>query len=103
MNFTGNEDHSIVIEDAAAMTKSYRDANPGMVLGGYFGKAAVQAILAQEGCVGIRYYNALNDNGEHTVVLVGVKANKDDIENGILAEFAKPIPPFAGVDNQLNS
>jgi hypothetical protein len=103
MSFTGNEDHSITLAAATTMTEDFRDANPGAILGGFFGKTAIEAILNQTDCVGIRYYNALHANGDPTIVLVGVKANQDDLYNGVLAEFAKPMPPFSSSNNPLNS
>lgn len=103
MSFTGNEDHSITLAAASAMTKDFRDANPGAILGGFFGKAAIQAILDQPDCTGIRYYNALTANGDPTLVLVGVKANQDDLVNGLLADYAKPMPPYSSANNALNS
>lgn len=103
MSFTGNENHSITLADASKMTKDFRDNNPGAVLGGFFGRDAIEAILAQTDCVGIRYYNAETSTGEHTIILVGAKANQDDLANGLLAEFARPNPPYQSSNNALNS
>jgi hypothetical protein len=102
MSFSSDQDHSISLAAAAAMTKDYRDANPGALLGGFFGKDALQAILNQPECVGIRHYYAL-DNGAPTLVLVGAKANQDDMINGELADSALPNPPFGSYPNVLNS
>jgi len=102
MSFNPNQDHSISLAAAAAMTKEYRDANPGALLGGFFGKDAIQAILDQPDCVGIRYYYAL-DSGAPTLVLVGAKANQDDMVNGELADSALPDPPNSSTPNALNS
>ncbi|MFT7592368.1 MAG: hypothetical protein ACI9UJ_002300, partial [bacterium] len=68
MSFNPNQDHSISLAAAAAMTKDYRDANPGARLGDFFGKDALQAIIDQADCVGITYYFALDDNNELTLV-----------------------------------
>lgn len=103
MSFTGQEDHSISLAEAASMTKKFRDNNPGDRLGGFFGKDALLAILNQENCVGIRFYNAEDANGEHTLVLVGAKADQDDIESGVLADHSLPDPPYSAPANQLNS
>ena len=102
MSFTGQEDHSISLADAAEMTKKYRDNNPGKRLGGFFGRDAVQAILDQEDCVGIRFYNAEDDKGKSTIVLVGAEANQNDMQNGLLAESPLPNPPFSSQNNPLN-
>ena len=103
MSFNPNQDHSISLAAAAAMTKDYRDNNPGALVGGFFGKDALQAILDQPECVGIRYYYALDSNDDPTLVLVGAKANEDDIVNGELADAALPDPPNSSSPNALNS
>ena len=102
MSFSPNQDHSISLAAAAAMTKDYRDANPGALLGGFFGKDALQAILDQPECVGIRYYYAL-DGSAPTLVLVGAIADENDIVNGLLADVALPNPPNSSSANPLNS
>jgi len=103
MSFTGQEDHSISLEEAAGMTKKFRDNNEGKRLGGFFGKDALQAILDQEECVGIRFYNAEDAEGKHTIVLVGAKADQDDLVDGELAEHSLPHPPYNAPGNALNS
>ena len=51
--FTGHEDHFITLEEGALFTRNYRDANPeSPVVGGYVGRDAIEAILAQDGVVG---------------------------------------------------
>ena len=103
MSFTGNENHDIDLNDAAKMTKDYRIANPGEILGGFFGKDAIEAILAQEGCVGIRYYHALTEDGKRTIVLVGAKEDQNDIVDGKIADYTVPDPPGSSLPNPLNS
>ncbi|MFT5724664.1 MAG: hypothetical protein ACI9JN_001783 [Bacteroidia bacterium] len=102
MSFNPNQNHSITLVIAAAMTKDYRDSNPGATLGGFFGKDALQAILNQPNCVGISYYYAL-DGAAPTLVLVGAKAEEDDMINGLLADHGLPNPPNGSQPNVLNS
>ena len=102
--FTGKEDHRISLSDAAAMTKTYRQSVPdGSRKGGFFGRDALEAILAQEGCVGIRYYHGINSKGEPVVILVGADENEDDLYEGELCEFAEPCPTRCSTNNALNS
>jgi hypothetical protein len=102
MPFTGNEDHSISLKDAAKMTENYRTAvESGGLLGGYFGRDALQAILDQQGCTGIRIYNARNDAGEENFVLVGVNSEGEDMTDGPLAEYTLGCPPFCPTASQL--
>ncbi len=102
--FTGNEDQRISLEEAAAMTERYRDSvATGLPQGGFFGRDGIETILAQEGCVGIRYYNGINSKGQSVIILVGADENEDDMTTGLLLEFAIPCPTQCGVNNALNS
>jgi hypothetical protein len=105
MAFTGDEDHSISIEDAAQLTQNYREqANSGDVLGEFFGKQALLSILSQEGCVGIRCYFGKRANGQLALVLTGVDENEDDLlEEGEIAETGTSCPPNCSNSNDLNS
>ena len=104
MSFTGHENHSILLDDAAKMTLRYRDQmNEGQIKGGFFGTDALRQILDQEGCVGIRYYYGLDDSNAQVLVLVGVDGEENDMENQSLAEVSRPCPPRCGRDNKLNS
>ena len=103
MSFTGHEDHAISIANASELTRNFRDTNPEEVLGGFFSRDAIEAILGQDNCVGIRYYNAKNENGNHTIVLVGCDSAQNDLLPGLVKEFAKPNPPFLGNTNALNA
>lgn len=102
MSFNPNQDHSITLPDAAELTKAYRDNNPGAILGGFFGKDAIQAILDQPDCVGLKYYFA-EQGGQPTLVLCGAKANQDDLYLGSLAEDSLGDPPYTASPNPLNS
>lgn len=103
MSFTGDEDHTISLDQAAAWTKNYRDKNPKEVQGHFFGRTAIKNILAQADCVGIRIYYALDDNGQKQLILVGVTADENDLYKGVLAERSRPCPPICGTKNPLNS
>lgn len=104
MAFTGDEDHSITLQEAAELTRLYREnAGSGAILGGFFGKTALQNILNQEGCVGIRYYYGLDSEGVSHPVLVGTDAQENDLVDGLLAERDGPCPPICGDANPLNS
>lgn len=92
--FTGKEEHTITLTDAKALTKEYRDkAGTGAILGYYFSKDALQEILNQKDCVGIRHYYGEEDDGKPVLVLVGVTADGSDMTAGVLVEFGFPCPP----------
>ncbi len=105
MSFTGHENHDFPLAQAAEWTKNYRDANPGDTKGHYFGKDALLAILAQNNCVGLRIYYALDDQTprKKQLIVVGVTPDQNDIYNGLIAERSIDCPPTCGIDNPLNS
>jgi hypothetical protein len=102
MAFNPNENHSITLAAASVLTKAYRDANINSKIGGFFGKDAIQAIIDQNDCVGLKFYFAL-ENGNLTLVLCGAKADESDLFQGILAEDCKEDPPHHSTNNPLNS
>jgi hypothetical protein len=59
-------------ELGAQMVKDYQVANPTDVKAYYIGRNIIDQVLAQPGCVGIRFYNAYNEAGDKTLVYVGV-------------------------------
>jgi hypothetical protein len=103
--FYGNEDHGISFNDASALTKNYRQANPVDLKGGFFGKDAIMELLNQNGCVGIRYYYGKTSSGEKVLVLVGTDTNENDLVGAtdVCKEAAIPCPPRCGNANLLNS
>ena len=108
MAFTGNEDHSISLQDAAVLTKNYRDSQTTLdyIKGEFFGKQSILNILNQANCVGIRvYYGVENDAGINTphLVICGATSDENDMENGLLAEKGMTLPPSNTLNNSLNS
>ena len=102
--FTGNEDHDIALNDAASLTRNFRDrAGKNAIKGGFFGQAALQQLLDQDGVVGIRYYYAQENDGRPVLVLVGVGNDGNDMVEGFVLERSIPCPPFCGLFNELNS
>jgi hypothetical protein len=102
MSFSPNENHEITLAEASVMTEAYRDANLNSKIGGFFGKDAIQEILNQSECVGLKFYFAMK-NGNLTLVLCGAKANQDDLYLGYLADQCLPDPPHSSSSNPLNS
>ena len=63
------------------MVKSYQEANPADVKWYMIGREIIEKILAQPGCVGLRFFNATDEHGQKTLVYVGVdKEGKSIIE-----------------------
>lgn len=103
MSFTGTEKHDITLAEAADWTRTYRVENPGATKGHFYGKTAIQNILNQTGCVGIRIYYAIDNNGAKQLIIVGANSVENDLYNGLLAERSVTCPPRCGVNNPLNS
>lgn len=73
------------------MIKAYETAFPDASTGFMLGRNIIEKILAQPGCVGIRFHYALNDKGQKTVVYIGMDASGNDLlqhtmvtENGVI-------------------
>lgn len=62
-------------ELGAKMVKDFQDANPNDTNAYFIGRNIIDQILAQPGCVGVRFYMGLNEVGEKTLVYVGVDSN----------------------------
>ena len=108
--FTGTEDLKLDVEDAAALTKNYRDMLieeevEDECLGTYFSSAGIQSLLDQRDCVGIRVYFALNDDGSKNLVIVGVSADENDQlgDDDACLGGSLMCPPRSGRDTILNS
>jgi|SRR5450432_269523 len=69
-------------ELAAKMVKDHHDMHTLDGSYSYFiGKEIVDQVLAQSGCVGIRFFDALNEVGDKTMVYVGIDSNGKSIVN----------------------
>jgi len=97
-------DHRISLEAASVQTRRHRESmGAGGTKGGAFRREALDEILRQPGCVGIRFYYGVNDKGEPSLVLVGVGDDDNDMMQGALMDTIFPCPPFCGDGNSLNS
>ena len=54
------------------MVLDYQDAHPADIHFFNLGRNIIESILGQPGCVGIRFYNAYDENGIKTLVYVGL-------------------------------
>lgn len=104
MSFTGNEEHTITLAAAAAMTKNYRDnAGSNAIIAHYFGKSELQDLLDQSNCVGARIYYALTAEGKKQLVIVGVNSSENDLYEGILLDRGVTCPEHCSTANPLNT
>ncbi len=66
-------------ELGAQMIMDYQAANPVERKSYLIGKDILNQILSQPGCVGMRFYNAIDEEGVKTLVYVGVDENNNDL------------------------
>ncbi len=77
--YTGREGGVIELETAAQWTKHYREQHPDETISQFFGKEILERILAQENCIGLRFYYALDKpRGHKHLVVTGVIGNGGD-------------------------
>ncbi len=99
---TGNENHQIDLVTAVRYIGNHKsNLKAPSTKGGFFGRNAFDKILAQTGVIGIRYYYAQTDEGNPTLVLVGVDAKGQDIQTGLIMERALPCPPWCDAVSEL--
>ena len=81
---TTKKDYAAVGEEishelAADFMKAYQDTHVGENGGYQIGRNIIDQILSQPGCVGMRFYYGLNEDGIKTLVYVGIDADGKDI------------------------
>ena len=104
MTFTGNEGAVITLSEGSTMTADYRATiSIGDTIALAVGKNLLNSILQQSGCMGIRMYFALDEDGNKQLVLVGVDANGDDMTAGVIVDKLVPCPKSCSTKNALNS
>lgn len=62
----------IGLELGTQLVKNFQVAHPEDAQPYYVGKNIIEKILNQPGCVGIKFYNAINEKGVKTLVYVGI-------------------------------
>jgi hypothetical protein len=93
----------ISLADGSIMTADFRTKFPNETKAVYYSLDVYTGLLSQEGCVGIRIYNALDANGDMTNVLVGVDEHGNDLYSGRVYDFGDRTPPAPIAPNPLNS
>jgi hypothetical protein len=103
---TGKEGEEIDLQLAASWTKNYRHKHPKETISQFFGKEILEKILAQENCLGIRFYYAHDKplNGWQRCivslsnfilkVIGNVEGEKHLIITGVLSTGMDQLPDF---------
>lgn len=68
-------------ELGAQMVKDYNSLNPADADPFVIGSKILNQILAQSGCVGIKFHQAYNEVGQKTLVYVGLDKNGNSLVN----------------------
>jgi hypothetical protein len=71
---------------AKEMIQSYQTTYPETFTTLIVGRKIIDQIFAQPGCVGIRFIDAINEEGQKTLVYVGVDAAGKDILQNVVVE-----------------
>jgi hypothetical protein len=117
--------HFITLAEAIDLTARYRAQSDSLLQPGYqgqgllplsesFDRSAVDALLAQEGCAGLRIYGGMNEQLEVHAVLVAYDGNGADIlpstvamgftaEEDVILENSLRCPPTCPTESPLNS
>ena len=102
MSFASNLNsinHSIPWQTAVAMVNNYNAIKPGILDGSYqsapntlldyetFNLTAIQDVMNQTGCAGVRIYMGIDSSNEIRCIIVGVDAAGNDVikSNGACA------------------
>jgi hypothetical protein len=101
MSFNGREGEQVSLNDASSWTANYRNSGSGSINAHFFGKDHITSILQQDGCMGIRVYYGINDEGNQCLILVGTDGSENDIEEGYIAERGTICPPYCGGGGSL--
>jgi len=102
--FNGAEGDPIARGTAKTWTANFREFNPGGTEAHFFGADIIKQILAEEDCVGIRMYYALDDHKQRQIILVGVNAQGQDLmpaaqaldgaDPNIISDISWPCPTY---------
>ncbi len=96
-------DHQIGMTEARELIGRWKRTNPDQKSSAAVTRVALDRILAQDGCSGVRMYFALLPDMTMTLVAVGVDEFGNDMDEGELAEKLFQCPPFCPMDSALDS
>ena len=92
----------ISLDMAADFIKAFKEAHPNEVAGFGMGKVILEQILSQPGCVGMRFYNGINEKGQKTLVYIGVDAAGNDIVKRVMVQPDGTVVSSDGLSGDRN-
>lgn len=96
-------DHEVGLTAARGLIASSKRANPGQPSAAAITRPALEALLAQSGCSGVRMYYGQKPDGVRTLVLVAMDEMGNDLDEGLIMDQVIPCPPFCAMDSALDS
>jgi len=104
MAFNGNEGSVVTLTEASGWTSNYRKTIPsGEIIAQFVGINQLMKILDQEGCIGIRFYYGIGDDGKKNLIAVGATSDENDMFDGVILERMITCPITCSKKNLLNS
>ena len=78
----------INLAEAVSLTHAFQNSTigNGQTISAIIEKEFIEQVLNQDGCCGINIYNALNEEGKITFVLVGYDKDKKDMVDGVIVD-----------------
>ncbi|UPQ78282.1 hypothetical protein M0M57_11700 [Flavobacterium azooxidireducens] len=94
MEINKNSGGEIKLKEAQDLIAAFQSIFPEEKKAFFIGSNHVEAILAQDRCIGVRIYNAYDeDKLTKTVVLVGVDTLGNDMKEGVIVDRTVICPP----------
>ncbi len=78
-SFDGTEGDPITLEVATRWIGNYTSKNSGRINAHFFGQQTLKNALAKTGCMGIRFYYALDDSANSKVLFIGADAKGQNL------------------------
>ncbi|HTY37865.1 MAG TPA: hypothetical protein VMH23_12180, partial [Bacteroidota bacterium] len=80
---SGIINHVISKDQAVKLVQNFQNSpHVPTIKGGFFSRAIFDKLLAQPGCVGVRFYFAQKDDGSTTIVLAPTDSLLNDLQDG---------------------
>jgi hypothetical protein len=83
----------IADDEAKRWIKNYTDKKPDALRAYYFGADVYKKALETPGCVGLRVYLGLNDEGKEVMIIVPTDKDGKGILGNTTFEFGQACPP----------
>ena len=97
------EDHEVGLTLARDLISRSKRANPGQPSAGALNRGALDAILQQAGCEGMRIYFGEKPDGTRTLVIVGMDEFGNDLDEGLILDHTILCPPLCPLNSALDS